>query len=265
MRLCVSCKKKQCGPPLSTNSFSLLTQLRPCRLVKFTKSLFKSRPDLHPAIKQVVLTTPCAFFPPPSAFSTFLTFNFFADSPTEPYWTSRNNHWALSSDLDWYSKVLTELQEEDDAEAEGAPKKRASASGATTVGGRSLRARTTSVGEQDEDESDGEQQSCSFRVGEFIESRKEDLEQAAQVRPSLSALSSASLNVRPLQDGETLAKLHKDLKAKEKEDASDFWSNVRGPLNTAVDALKNPQKGTDNRARQAREDAFVSSFSPQPK
>ncbi|GAA5892349.1 hypothetical protein JCM6882_003646 [Rhodosporidiobolus microsporus] len=135
-----------------TPDFALRTRLcKDCRkdsFVKLNKRFSKDYPQYHPSTLEAVITTSYS-------------------AAQERYATSSSSY-ALKSDLDYYSKKLHELQEDDDGDAE-LFNRNSSKSASSTRSGRNSRFSVANDAEDEDDEPES-------RVEQFIEGRKAAVE-----------------------------------------------------------------------------------------
>ncbi|BGP19110.1 hypothetical protein JCM10213v2_007197 [Rhodosporidiobolus nylandii] len=110
---CQACDRQSSGRPDTHLRIRLCRDCRKDYFVKL-KSLRKS-PEYHPLLDHVLASTPY--------------------SPTDGRWPDEHTRYALRADIEYYNRVLNELQEEDDAAADLAGLKAAT----TTRSGRSSR------------------------------------------------------------------------------------------------------------------------------
>jgi hypothetical protein len=107
--------------------------------------------------------------------------------PSDPTYGSRKYRWGLKSDIEYYKKVLDELQEEDDAEAETNVKKKPVASKSRSKGDENPAPEAEGRDDEDNEPEDEDTPETveideQTRVGAFIAARKKCLKPVEQVR-----------------------------------------------------------------------------------
>ncbi|GAA5946585.1 hypothetical protein JCM10213_006637 [Rhodosporidiobolus nylandii] len=200
---------------LTRPDFYLRVRLcKDCRKDSFVKleKLGKTHPHLHPSVAQVVVSTPY--------------------TAASGKWESSISRFALQADLEYYSQLLHDLQDEDDADL--ANFKTAKSPSAT----RSGRSRRPSASYRDS-ANDGE---GGERVASFVEERAEVIKVTEKASPASvpSSLSQSVLNLLA-QDAEIISSNYDTFKNKAASLEGAFWSNIWKQSRTERDAERPEQ------------------------